>query len=1394
MAVEKPLWQRYLEENAKPPISKSKGIFGAQLGYLNTPTPTTIGTRPIEDEDFARVVEKDVKSQIAAEAVGVEPTGKPSKGIIGKAFDVLTFLGSTASSGVKEFIYDPWKTKLVQLDVALQEAAGGLTPEERKARLAQAEDVSIQEFRKNVAERNFAQELFPQLAYEKDAPWWEKAQKEVAGLAIDIGATGGTGAGLKFASVLGRKAQTLTLGNAAKDQFARFAKRNADESEKAFIARGEDFAARAATASLTRRSRGVREIFEEEFGEDVGKKAFQELPQAVKGGLQVGLPLKVVGNINAGGYMVDAVARNLGLKFLPKATDWAVKGYQNTKNILRADMIKSPIVAATVGKINTLLNNVGIESKVWSDYVKTVANKAADDDIAVAYKAFDNGVKAVRDMRNLRGVIVQETNDLFKEVARVRKTDKVAYDKAIELSKNPAALANFVPVNPSEQKALNLAKSVRADYERYITSLKDEGFDVGYLDNYLPLLYVQGRDKDKMAQILSAGPRNIPGKGYDPTKARKTFMKDQYDEATGQTIKVPMTPSEIKDMFIREGRKDLADMIEDDPFVLLARYSTNVSRLLASKKIVQEMVQKGILLRSDTPQLNIDQARLQQIISDPSVLRPKDLDDFMTKVLAEPDMLGNYIESLNDDLIRAYQLNDDAIKKDINERIDTILTSMEGLGIKLRNYQDRLKTQLKKAEERGDTDAVALIKQKIAEAGQSREFLLGQRAGLGQRTGVAGESGTLAQKLAQRSGIDYVPVGGTIDETFYLPDEFARLHSTEQMSELIERTLLLRRQDKKAVSEVMSSIDMYMQFFRTGATFGRLTGFVLRNGYGAVQNNFVIAGSTVADHKVAKDIAKTRIYTEYGLKPLAQLTRADKARGRLTKLAKDGKLTDDQVTRMSADIDNFGFVQTNTVRDVQEEIMENVLSKKKVTDDITQWDVYTAGKEAGIYDKYVVLPASQGLDADDAAVAFLNTDPERIVVRTDKAGKERSWTQRALESVLNVGADISADVAGRQLRLRPVQLTRDLNENMEEFVRLAPIATGLRKYGNTENGRKSAGLLMKAAQFDYSNLTDVERRIFRRVLPFYTFSRNNVPAQLRALMNDPERIRRNLAGWEAVGNVFADENGENYVLPDYIGEMYGFVIDDDIRKAILKDKPAWLQGVLASPYAFRPETPVLEIERWTRGGIDESFQEFVGSSNPLAKSIAQVVLNQNLFSGQRYSAEGVEAPVWAKGIDKTLSTLTGGSVDLGIRKNDRTGKDVMDGRILDIFTTMIPQIGTLDRTAAPLIEIAINAATGQELDLSKYDNRAVSNLISQFGGVNIATLTPESEQSELYSRMQRRRENIAKVAGDYNISRDKLNEYISTLYEQGLTREEIINLVEAARERGELAPDPVSGD
>jgi hypothetical protein len=1422
MAVEEPIWKRYLDENTRPSIFNKPDIFGSRLNYLNVTPPVSIGTREITDEGLAESVERDIQGQIAAESLGVEPTGKAPGGFLTRALRTITYVPSALVAGTKEFIYDPFKTKLVQLDVALQDVYKDFTPEQRKAALAETEDVSLAEFRKNINERNFAQEIFPQLAYDpKTATGWEKAIKEGLGLAVDIASTGGFGGGVRFASVLGRKGATETLENAARDTFIRVAKKGADETDEAFKLRASDFGVRAGLASLKGRSREVAKVFNDEFkdlGEDVGKKAFMSLDKSIRGGISIGVPGTTLASINSGGYLVDAVARNLGLKFLPKATDWSVKAYQNAKNVLRAGEIKAPVVRNAVAAVNSFLNNVGTSSNAWQGVIKAMVNKASEEDLIRSYKGF-KAVQDINNFRNVRGEFVQKTNDLFKDVGRLKKSNPAAISTAVALYKNPSIRDGFVPTNETENIALNVVKNIESIYDEYYALLKANGFNVNYQNSFEPLLFVKGADRKKMADWLDeqagrekkgdwfeAGPKNIPGKGYDPTKARTAFMKQVVDPDTQEVVTKPMRAAEIKEMFIRMGRKDLANLIEDDPFILLARYSTNVSRLLASTKIMDDIVKKGVLLRSDTPQLNIDQARLQQLVANPSMLREKDLDDFFKQVLDEPDFLGNYIETLNDDLARAYQTGDMSLKKDVDDKIETILSSMENLGIKLRNYKDRLETQLAKAEADNNVELVAAIKAKQAEAGQAREFLLGQRANLGQRTGVAGIPDYITSRLAQREGVEYRKVGSGIESAYYLPDEYARLHGTDQLVDAIERTLLLRKSDDKMLSKIGESFDEYTQFFRTGATFGRLTGFVLRNGIGAVQNNVMIAGSSALDHKVSREIASTRIYTQFGLRPFAQLTRADKAQGKIEKLQRLGAKTSlskrepldkSQVDRLKSDIDSYGFVQTQTVRDIEEEILERVLSKRKVDDNITQWDVYTAGKEAGIYDKYVVLPASQGLDADTdaSAVAFIDTDPSRIVVRTDRAGKERGITQRAFEGLLNFSLfpTISADIAGRTIKVKPVQLTRDLNQKMEEFVRLAPIVTGLRKYGNTEQGRQSAGILMKAAQFDYSDLTDVERRFFRRALPFYTWSRNNVPLQVRSLVNNPERIRRNLAGWEAIGNIFSDEQGDTYVLPDYVGEMMGFVIDDDIRKDLIKKDIPWLKPLLANPFALRPETPALELERWTRGGPGTITQESVSASNPLLKAIISYNIGVNTFTKQPYPDEGVESPAWYTGFAKGISKLTGGEIDLGLETDPKTGDTLAPAKNIDILTLLVPQLGTLDRSAFPIIEAYINYQTGKDIDLSKYDDRAVSNVISQLGGINIVTVTPRSERSELYARDERRRSNIRKISQDYQIDPAKLAKRVSELYKQGLTRDEIIPLIEQARLGGEFLPDYLSG-
>jgi hypothetical protein len=408
-------------------------------------------------------------------------------------------------------------------------------------------------------------------------------------------------------------------------------------------------------------------------------------------------------------------------------------------------------------------------------------------------------------------------------------------------------------------------------------------------------------------------------------------------------------------------------------------------------------------------------------------------------------------------------------------------------------------------------------------------------------------------------------------------------------------------------------------------------------------------------------------------------------------------------------------------------------------------------------------------------------------------GKERGKIQKFQESILNVGFTISADVAGRKINLRPVQLTRDLNQLMEEFVRIAPIVTGLRKYGNNPGGANSAIMLMKAAQFDYSDLSDFERRYLRRALPFYTYMKNNVSAQARVLFNDSERVRRNLAFWGAVKDVMSDENGENYVIPDYISEMWGFLIDEDIRKKFVDSKytPWWLDEIAKNPLAFRPESPVLDIERYSKGGLGGFRDELISSSNPIAKAIIQsLVTESNLFSGRDYTNED-PAPNWYVQLDKYLP------IDLGVNTNEK-GEKVAPGQWIDAIKTILPQIGTIERSALPVLDATLEAITGQPVDIAgQMDERAISNLLSQLGGVNVVTITPDTEKSVYYNMKNNINDTINSIALDNGIDRTKLRETVNELRDQGYSTENIVTEIDRLRQQGALnsvAIQPIVGE
>ena len=1210
---------------------------------------------------------------------------------------------------------------------------------------------------------------------------------------------------------LGRVKYIQTVQNSATDIFKAKAVRLADETDAAFNLRAADFGRRAGLEQLNGRSGAVARLFESQFGAKAGKDLFKSQAREVQGGLLFNVANKTLGNVNAGGYTTRAVAEALNIPYLPKATDWAVKAFQNSKNTLRADAIKTPIVRNVVHGVNWLLNNIGQGGKVWQSVVKGAVAKADEKDVLNAYAGLE-AIDVMKNLRNVRMEYMEPTKQLITDLSRMKpKTvlgfttqvgDQVAYDVTQKLLRDPDYAAAFVPANVSEEKALNMFNAFRDDYDRWHKLFTENGFDVQYMDNYLPLMYAKDKkDFDKFAEIFTAGPKNIPSNRYNPEIARTKWMRTIIDPDTGIEKVVPMTHTQIKDTLIKMGEKDLADSIIDDPEVLLARYATNASRLLADKKLVSDLVNTGVLFKSVLPVLDTAAADIDTVLA---TLTPVQLKK-ITETFAETDgNIANYVTKINDDLLIASRTNDEVLRKSAYDRIDSMMESLVDARNILTRRVSSTGKKLSAAEEVQDSEALLTIKPTLDKLLREHNVLQTEIEKLRALGTDAGNK--MADDLALRSnnGIEYLAVGSGKGETYNLPKEFAELHGERALVEAINRRLLVQSNSKEAdkyVTNFAESHDIMLAFWRTAATFGKFAGFVLRNAVGAIQNNVMLVGANAADHRAGSYITRVDMFTDRALMPFAQLSRTDLSYKRLEKLADKGKLNKVQVQRFKDDIESYGYVRSNTVSDTKQEVLESILSKKTLEgSEATYWDIYKAAVQGRVFDRYSILPTMQTADAaSDEGAYLLARDPDRFTLG-NKVGNERGIIQRGGETILNTGITIPADIAGRNIRLEPfppftMRTTRSLNQRTEEFARTSAIAAGLRRYGNNEGGVKSAILSMHAAQFDYSDLSEVERIIFRRIMPFWTWSKNNVPTQFRSLINDPTRIQRNLAGWEAVSNIFADENGDAIIIPDYVSEMYGFVLDEDIRKEIIKKSPAWLKDIMDNPIGVATAglTPTTDLERWTAGlsltnpqaifGTEAAKQAY--SSNPITKALIQWNTNTSLYTKRQY--KDVEAPGWYVQLTNQLDKIIPGGYKGGIKIDPETGGNVVSGNALDQWRTVIPLMAPFEKNALGVLDIIVEANTGKPSNLSgTLDSKTAASLFSTFTGITTVAITPEVQAGQLSSQIIRRDDAMNAIAGAQGVDIKKLNKAITNLNAKGYTNEQILLILEDMRNAGQL--------
>ena len=141
-----------------------------------------------------------------------------------------------------------------------------------------------------------------------------------------------------------------------------------------------------------------------------------------------------------------------------------------------------------------------------------------------------------------------------------------------------------------------------------------------------------------------------------------------------------------------------------------------------------------------------------------------------------------------------------------------------------------------------------------------------------------------------------------------------------------------------------------------------------------------------------------------------------------------------------------------------------------------------------------------------------------------------------------------------------------------------------------------AGESVKKYLFDYKDLTRLEKDVFKRLMPFYTFTRKNIPLQIEALIKDPSRQNKLIKLKNNV-EVYAGDDQTSGLLPEYMQNASPvFIGKKDGKLRYIK-----LEGFL----------PTADLNR-----LSQPAQELLALVSPIIKAPTEQTLNYNFFFGQ----------------------------------------------------------------------------------------------------------------------------------------------------------------------------------
>jgi len=834
-----------------------------------------------------------------------------------------------------------------------------------------------------------------------------------------------------------------------------------------------------------------------------------------------------------------------------------------------------------------------------------------------------------------------------------------------------------LPANATEADRIGfeIAATMNELYEGTFDELLDAaqraGVDIGNQRTLIDNFVPRTLSAEEIARRAERGRKTGP---YTAAKSR--VVEPDVDEY-GR-----ITAGSAEELNARFGRK----VYETDSEKVLAQVLASYSELIGRMNLIADLKELGGL----TPVAFKDIRRV-------STTR---LTQRGTKVQSA---LTDVVDRLSNSLNEAIAAGDTARADKVGTAIDRVAADSSTIRTLLSNIDASKPEEVKKVGElfnvlrralaAGEDVGVELTK-------AEKDKLFSRRGLVRTKTTAVNVEDMLAQGLR--------PVGA---EGVRIPQGLTNEYAPQSIKDAVERYFKVETNKVNMSSFFNDVYQPYYTMFKTFATVGRPGGYHFRNLQGGWWNNY-LGDVSGADHKLSAGVqVEARRAAEQAETAIKNIRagRSSGLSGDADALAKDivalGK-------SRGSDVVEYEAAQLADV------ILYDKLAKIKVGTSNMAETMIAANRQGVLRGNRRLEFLRNEARAEGRELADALTDPNNINLFRGRSQAELTRVQKNLNKVVN---------------LRYLQWSGEMADMSENYLRLAAFISGTRRFGLADDG-EAASYLTKALQFDYADLSEFERGVMKNIIPFYTWSRRNIPLQFFSLISQPGKFNKlQFAKDELQTQLAADGDNESMaqIVPEWMREKLGFVSSLTYK---------------GSPITVGIESPAMDLNRYLSFGspkamVEKTFKEAVSASNPLSKALIEVVTGVDTFTGGKISEKGTEFPFPIPGL-----TFKGPE-----------GENRVNAMGYGLLKDLIPPLGTVMRLIP----------AGAEGD------RWLTNFLSTTAGLPVSTLTPNQQVAELKSREDRLRKQIERTASALGVDQDWLNDTI----DQGYTGTEIRNLI-----------------